>query len=171
MSKKIILEDKLISTGTSPIYKEEYQKIGDIKYHLFNLRGKIEVFKNGELISYGSAKILTFMPKWEIFSANGDKMGEINRKITFFKKEYEYIHNNKIYKIKGDFLSRKFKIYNSKNELVIDVDNTSNIISLRPYNFVINLLTDEISEWEAISLVQGIRALVKIENSNNNHGN
>jgi uncharacterized protein YxjI len=169
-SRHIVLQDKIINTGSSPIFDENYTEIGNVHYKFFSASGKVELTDvNGRVISKGKAKLLTLLPKWILEGENGEKTGQINRNISLFKKTYTYKNKNgETYKIKGNIWDRKFKIYKN-DRLAIDVSTISKVISLRPYTFLIEILDESIDTWEAINIVQGVRVLVKREKESNKH--
>jgi uncharacterized protein YxjI len=168
MSQTIILEDKMIQSGSSPIYTKDYSVIGHIHYYFFSLRNKIEVKDaNSHLIAEGSAKLMTLLPKWEITDSKGNVIGQINRKFTFFQKRYQYHNrNNQIYMIEGNFWDRRFNVMDNRGHVVIKVSTLSSIISLRPHTFLIEIMDDTFDLWEAINIIQGVRSLVKAERNN-----
>lgn len=170
--KTVILQDKMIPTGTSPIYDGNYKEIGHISYSFFSLRGKVEIFKDEQLISKGQAKLMAFMPEWIIFDDQENQKGRIKRKFTFFGKKYEYQNNEgRLYTITGNIWDRKFQVTDSNGLEVIKVTTVSGIISLRPHTFSIEVDENQMDIWEAINMIQGVRVLLKREEKSKDNNN
>lgn len=169
MSRVVVLQDKWIKTGSSPVYNENYEVIANIHYHLISLNGKIEIKDStGNLISQGARKMISLMPKWLIKDSTGNAVGEINRKISFLAKKYEYkSKDGKAFSIKGNISDRKFTVLDNNKNVVINVASVSSIFSLRPHTFLVEIKDDNLDLWECINLVQGVRSLVKAENEAN----
>ncbi|SES90216.1 Uncharacterized protein YxjI [Oceanobacillus limi] len=161
----VILKDKLVKTGSSPVFDESYNEIGSIHYKFLSVKGKVEIKDTSEnLVSKGGAKLVSLLPKWQITSGSGDEIGTIKRKPSLFRKKYSYRNSQgNTYNIKGSITDRTFDVVNDRGVRVIQVFSISSIISLRPHTFAVEINGKEFSTWEAINLVQGIRSLVKRE--------
>jgi uncharacterized protein YxjI len=167
--KTVILEDKFLQTGKSPVYNEKHDVIGFIQYHFFSFRGSIEILNHEEkLVSAGKSKILTFMPQWIIEDEHGMQRGVIKRKFSFFNKVYTYENNNgRRFQITGNFWDRKFSVVDENEKEVLNISTVSSFISLKPYTFSIEFKDELFDTFEAVSIVQGVRSLVKQEQARN----
>ncbi|MEB2275808.1 hypothetical protein LAV82_17500 [Bacillus sp. ILBB4] len=82
----IILQDKFFELGESPIYNESQDVVGNVTYKL-SIANKFEILKEKEIIFTGKSKMFALKPKLIISDHQGNEVGMIQRKFTFFKKE------------------------------------------------------------------------------------
>ncbi|MEM5006601.1 hypothetical protein ABEP42_15550 [Priestia megaterium] len=143
----IILQDKFFELGESPICNESQDVIGNVAYKL------------------SIANKFALMPKLIISDHHGNEVGMIQRKFTFLKKKYLYIRNDgDTYEITGNITDRKFDVLRS-GVPVIQVRTLSSFLSLRPHTFALEFLEPDLDKWEGIAVIQGVRMMVKDENS------
>ena len=161
----IILQDKFIELGESPIYDSEYNNIGTVSYKL-SLANKFKILKDQDCVFEGTSKVLALMPQMSIANRDGIEVGVIKRKFTFFTKKYLYTREDgATYEIVGNIMDRKFKVLRTDGTPVINIYTLSSIISLRPHTFAVEFLESDIDVWEGITVIQGVRMMVKDENS------
>lgn len=166
----VILKDKVIATGTSPIFDENYQRIGKVHYNLFSRSGKIEISRDNEVISIGKSKWFTVVPTWEMEDAHGKEIGTIIKEGSFFRQMFRYVNSSgKAFLIEGDIWGKNFDVTTVDEKLAIKVSTLSNVISLRPHTFAIGIDEEVIPKWEAINVIQGVRALLKKETLQKNN--
>jgi len=160
----IILQDKFFELGESPIYNESQDVIGNVAYKL-SIANKFEILKDEEIVFTGKSKMFALMPKLIISDHHGNEVGMIQRKFTFLKKKYLYIRNDGgTYEITGNITDRKFDVLRS-GVPIIQVRTFSSFLSLRPHTFALEFLEPDLDKWEGIAVVQGVRMMVKDENS------
>jgi len=164
----LMMPDKIVRSGTSPVYDENNDIIANINYHYFSFKRRLEIVdKNNQLLTTGQIKMFTFRPTWLVFDIYNENIGKIKRLFTLFSNNFIYENNKgESYKIVGNFRARNFEIFKNNSELVITVSSTANFISMRPHSYLISIKDDNFDLYEAINLVEGIRSLVELRRSN-----
>ena len=102
------------------------------KLHILN--------RHGEHIATVKQVVLTWLPKFELYE--GDKyIGSINKKLTFFKPQYEIDFNG--WNVTGNFLEWDYNIVNSSGQTVATV-------SKELFNFTDTYTIDTINDSYAL---------------------
>ncbi|ERJ11832.1 LURP-one-related family protein [Haloplasma contractile] len=167
-ARVLMMPDKIIRSGTAPVYDEHEQVIATINYQYFSFRRKLTITSpHDELISKGRIRAFSFRPTWLMYDHMDNQIGEIKQLFTFFSRKYVYTNQQgKEYRIDGNIRGRNFNIYDGEQK-VIDVSSTSNFFTMRPHNYAVTILEENFDSVEAINVVSGIRNLVEVSKSNN----
>lgn len=155
---KIILPDKALKYGTSPIYLLDDKQIGYVKYFFSSDIHKLEIYDDlNHMISSGFATLLKPFPSWIINTPANQEMGKINKNIIDGTFEYRSSSGIK-YETEGS-LNDNFHLINSEDRsIMISARNISSRFSFKPYSFEFTLVKEEFL-WEGISIIQGLRSL------------
>jgi uncharacterized protein YxjI len=169
MSERILMmPDKMIRSGHAPVYDERDEEIATIYYQYFSFNRKLEVRDiHGALVSKGNAKAFSFRPTWVMYNQYGDENGRIKQLFTLFTHNFVYIDaQNREYKIDGNMRGRNFTIQRD-GDVLLKVDSKSPFFTFRPHSYMVTILDENFNQYEAISLVEGIRTLVEMAKSRN----
>ena len=102
------------------------------KLHILN--------RHGEHIATVKQVVLTWLPKFELYA--GDRyIGSINKKLTFFKPQYEIDFNG--WNVTGNFLEWDYNIVNSSGQTVATV-------SKELFNFTDTYTIDTTNDSDAL---------------------
>lgn len=110
---KLLFKQRLFSWLDSyDIYDEYGQTVYTVKGKL-GLGHKLEISdSNGRCVANLNERLLTFLPKFEIY-INGSYIGEIVKKLTFFKPSFSI--DCKGWSVSGDFFEWNYKIMCGNN--------------------------------------------------------
>ena len=112
---KLIFKQKLLSWFDSyDIFDENnniYFKVkGQLSFgHLFKIYDA-----NDEEVGQIKQRLLTFLPKYDLF-VNNEKIGEIKKEISFFKPKFSLNFND--YSVEGNFLEWDYQV--KQNGIII----------------------------------------------------
>lgn len=116
---KLYIKQKVFSFNDSFVVKDEF---GNDKYHvegeIFSMGHKLHVYdRSNNEVAFIKQKLLTFMPRFEIY-ADTFKVGELVKKLTFFKPSY-YIEGSNL-SLEGHVWEHDYKLYDG-NSVIMEV--------------------------------------------------
>lgn len=116
---KLYIKQRIFSFKDSFVVKDEF---GNDKYkvegELFSFGHKLHVYdRNHNEVAYIKERLLTFMPRFEIY-ADTFKVGELVKKLTFFKPRY-YIEGSNL-SLEGQVWEHNYQLYDG-NRVIMEV--------------------------------------------------
>jgi uncharacterized protein YxjI len=169
MSERILLmPDKMLRSGSAPVYNQDNQTIANIHYHYMSMTRKLEITdQNEQIISKGKMKMFSFRPTWIITDQDDQELGVIKQLFSFLSRRFVYTnHKGEEFSIDGNLRGRNFQIYKGDQQVIV-VSSVSEFFTFRPHSYEVKILEEDFSASEAINLVEGIRTLVELSKSRN----
>ncbi len=93
--------------------KEIYQVEGK----MFSISNKLNLLNmDGSQVLNSKKRLLSILPKYELFSNHGDLVAEIQRKFSF-KPNFEVTIGDKLLKVQGSLFAHSFGIFDDDREI------------------------------------------------------
>lgn len=160
--KNLYFSDGFFSSGQKNIYTKDEHIVGtlDLKsaftstIDVLDLKGNILI----------SGKFPLFSNRWIVTNQEGDELGFVRARFSFFAKKYEYTaHNRGIFRIDSETFSQRYEILNENRKQVGRFKKVSAILSHPAYE--LSQVSEDIEIVEMIAVVMGVNAIQKRSHS------
>ena len=156
--KNLYFLDQFFSSGQKDIYTSDEHIVGklDLKsaftstIDVLDLKGNILI----------SGKFPLFSNRWIITNQEGNELGFVRARFSFFAKKYEYTaHERGIFRIDSETFSQRYEILNEKGKKVGQFKKVNSVLSSPGYE--LSQASKEIEIEEMIAVVMGVNAIQK----------
>jgi len=160
--KNLYFTDSFFSSGQKDIYTRDEHIVGklDLKsaftstIDVLDLKGNILI----------SGKFPLFSNRWIVTNQEGDELGFVRARFSFFAKKYEYTaHNRGVFRIDSETFSKRYEILSEKGKQVGRFRKVNSILSSPAYE--LSKISNEIEIGEMIAVVMGVNAIQKRSHS------
>ncbi|MFT4415516.1 hypothetical protein ACLM5H_16800 [Fredinandcohnia humi] len=166
MSKETLyFKDNFFSADMTDIYNDAKEKVGvmDLKsaftstVDVLNSDGKLVV----------SGKFPFFGMSWKVLDNQGNEIGSLKQKFTFFSKKYEYhSYNQGTFYVKSEAFSRHYEILQGETNVIATFDRTDGFFASPAYR--LNNQSDVLSSFELIIVIMGVNSIEQQNQSSTN---
>jgi uncharacterized protein YxjI len=158
----IYFTDNFFSAGRTEIFNESKEKVGELDLKSMFTSGVDVLDSEGKLVVSGKFPLLGF--KWKIYDNQGQEIGSLKEKFTFFSKKYEYhAYDRDIFLVTSEAFSKHFEIFKEET-LVCTFEKISGFFSSPAYQ--LNCITDQMTKEELTAVVMGVNAIQKRRRNN-----
>lgn len=160
--KNLYFSDGFFSSGQKNIYTEDEHIVGklDLKSAFTSTIDVLDL-KGNVLIS---GKFPLFSNRWIVTNQEGDELGFLRARFSFFAKKYEYTaHNRGIFRIDSETFSERYEILHENGKQVGQFKKESVILSNPAYE--LSQVSEDIEIGEMIAVVMGVNAIKKRSHS------
>ena len=160
--KNLYFSDHFFSSGQKDIYTSDENVVGklDLKsaftstIDVLDLKGNILI----------SGKFPLFSNRWIITNQEGNELGFVRARFSFFAKKYEYTaHDRGIFRIDSETFSKSYEILNEKGKQVGQFKKVNSVLSSPAYE--LSQVSKDIEIGEMIAVVMGVNAIQKRSHS------
>ncbi|CAH0345449.1 hypothetical protein [Bacillus sp. CECT 9360] len=156
--ESLYFTDNFFSAGRTEIYNESKEKVGELDLKSVFSSGVDVLDSEGNLVI--SAKFPVLRSKWKVYDNQGQEIGVLKQKFTFFAKKYEYhAYERGSFLVKSEAFSKQYEIYKAEKKLAATFAKISGFFSSPTYQ--LQNYTDELPSEELIAIVMGINAIEK----------
>ncbi|MEK3889594.1 hypothetical protein [Bacillus sp. FSL K6-3431] len=156
MTESIYFSDNFFSSGITTIYNENKESIGNLDLKSAFTSSLAILDLEGNPICEG--KFRTFSNKW-VISENGTEIGELKRKFSFFKKNFEYLsYNNGVISIESEAFSKEYTLHQN-DALTADFRKASGFFASPTFKLVNH--SELFTNAELITVVMGVHMIIK----------
>ena len=109
---RYFIKQKVFSFGDKfTVYDKQEGELFKVEGKMFSIKNKLE-FKDlsGNILFRAERKVLSFLPEYSIYNAEGLHLATVKKKFTFFRHSFQVIEGNNDIQVQGDFLSHNFNI-------------------------------------------------------------
>jgi uncharacterized protein YxjI len=156
VDQMVYLQDNFFSAGKTEIFNESKVKVGELDLKSMFSEGVEILDLDGNVITCGKFPFMGL--KWRIYDSQGEEIGALKQKLSFFSKNYEYDAQGRGYfYIKSEAFSKQYDIFQDETNIVATFEKISGFFSspaFRLTNHSIQLSTEEI-----IAVVMGVNAI------------
>ena len=155
---KLYFRDNFFSSGVTDILNEQEEKVGhlDLKSAFSS---KIDIAgEDGQLLYHG--RFPFFSGKWHITDGNGERVGILRSRFSFFKKKYSYDTAGRgSYEIVSPAFSREYDIFDHTGTRVARFEKVNGWFSSGA--FLLDNQSDQLDAFELVAVVMGMHAMQK----------
>jgi hypothetical protein len=156
----LILPDKIVPVGTSPVALPDGMVIASIRWHAFTTRARFEVLDPAERseLARGQAEGLA-RRRYALYGPSGDPL--LGLKLSWLGtsgRSRVTLPDGAELKAKGSLVFRRFTVDAPDGSLVARIIPTKGWWSVRPDSYALELTRPVLSPVQAIGLVQFLRA-------------
>ncbi|HYK74023.1 MAG TPA: hypothetical protein VEV44_13010 [Pseudoneobacillus sp.] len=163
MDSIVYFQDNFFSAGRTDIFNESKVKVGELDLKSMFSAGVEVVDLDGSVISSG--KFPFFGVKWKIYDSQGQELGALKQKLSFFSKKYEYHAEGRGYfYIKSEAFSKQYDVYQDETTIVAKFEKISGFFSSPAFQLTNH--SDQLSTEELIAVVMGVNAIQRRNSSN-----
>ena len=158
MSKSTLyFSDNFFSAGLTQIYDENQQTVGQLDLKsVFSSSVQI-LDAEGAILTQGKFRI--FSSRWAVYDGSKE-IGELRRRMTFFKKRFEYdAYGRQRAIIESEAFSREYRISGENGECMAEFKRTSGLFQSASFQLI--RYSGKLSDSELIAVVMGIHMIRK----------
>ncbi|MBU9710663.1 hypothetical protein [Evansella tamaricis] len=163
----IYFRDNFFSSGITEIFNGDKERIGSLDLKSAFTSSVDVLDQNGNITVKGHFPVFSF--RWNISDGDGNALGSLKQRMSFFSKKYEYDAGERgIYSIKSEAFSKEYQILNSDEDVIAEFRRLSGFFESPVYqltNQSENLFNDEV-----VALVMGVNMINKRNQSSANTG-
>jgi hypothetical protein len=155
-NRTVYFSDRFFSTGLTDIRDERNVKIGELDLQSMFSSG-IHVLDEKGRITY-SGKFRFFSNAWLVLNRDGDEIGVLKAKLSFFKKHYAYTGRHGELRIEAPAFSKEYTVTSASGDTVAEFAKTDGMFSSGAF-----ALTNRspVPMEELILVVMGVHAIQK----------
>ncbi|KGE20296.1 hypothetical protein [Paenibacillus wynnii] len=154
----LYFRDKFFSTGITEILNDKEETIGHVDLKRA-FSASIDVYgQNGDLLYKG--KFPFFSGKWEVADADGDLLGVLRSRLSFFTKKFTYETQGRgEYEITSPAFSKEYAIADESGMLVAQFEQINNWFSSGAFH--LNNKSELLDTYELVAVIMGMHAIQK----------
>jgi hypothetical protein len=162
MNGVLYFMDNFFSSGRTDIYNTEKERVGELDLKSAFSAG-VEVLNNdGGVLASG--KFPFWGNRWIVFGKDGDEIGELKQKWSFFSKKFQYqSFGSRTFFIESEAFSKEYTILDSQGAVVCHFERVSGFFASPAYRM--ENMSSDLSNEELIAVIMGINAIQKRNNS------
>lgn len=162
----IYFKDNFFSAGVTEIFNGDKQRIGSLNLKSAFTSSVDVLDKGGTVVVQGHFPF--FSRRWVIGDKDGNELGNLRQRITFFSKKYEYEAVGRgVYKIESEVFSKEYDVFNGDGELIAEFRRISGFFESPVYQLTNN--SEKLSNEEVIAMVMGVNMINKRNRNNAAH--
>ncbi|WP_442598644.1 LURP-one-related family protein [Neobacillus sp. D3-1R] len=163
MDSIVYFQDNFFSAGTTEIFNESKNKVGELDLKSM-FSASVEVLDNeGNVIASGKFPFMGM--KWRVYDGQGQEIGALKQKLSFFSKRYEYQAEGRgYYYIESEAFSKQYDVYQDETTIVATFHKISGFFSSPAFQLTNH--SDQLSTEELIAVVMGVNAIQRRNSSN-----
>ena len=159
----LYFRDNFFNAGVTEILNEHEDHVGhlDLKSAFGS---SISVYGPKAQLIYNGRFPFLFSNKWEVTGEDGELVGVLRRRITFFIKKFTYeTHKGDIYDIISPAFSREYEISNESGALIAYFQQISGWFSPGAFHLVNQ--SETLDSYELVAVILGMHAIQKRQRS------
>ncbi|MGD6833708.1 hypothetical protein ACQCT5_16170 [Sutcliffiella halmapala] len=163
--KTVYFSDNFFSSGETDIYTENKKVVG-----VLDLRSafssKVDVkTPDGEIVVSGAFAF--FSNRWVVSNHREAEIGQLRKKMAFFKSVYEYHTNDRgVFRLENPAFSKEFTLYHPNENLAAHFKRINGFFESSAFELT-NLCSD-LSTEELVAVVMGMNEIKKREATQSN---
>lgn len=163
MDKMVYFTDNFFSAGRTEIFNESKVKVGELDLKSMFSAGVEILDLEDRVITSGKFPFMGM--KWRIYESQGQEIGALKQKISFFSKKYEYHAEGRgIFYIKSEAFSKQYDIYQDETNIVATFEKISGFFSSPAFRLTND--STQLTTEELIAVVMGVNAIQRRNSSN-----
>jgi uncharacterized protein YxjI len=163
VDKIVYFQDNFFSAGKTEILNGSKEKVGELNLKSMFSSGVEILNVDGSLTISGKFPFIS--TKWKISDSEGQEIGALKQKLSFFSKKYEYEALERgFFFIKSEAFSKQYDIFKDETTIVAKFEKVSGFFSSPAFQLTNH--SDELSTEELIAVVMGVNAIQQRNNSN-----
>ncbi|MGM0846240.1 MAG: hypothetical protein ACQEUT_14785 [Bacillota bacterium] len=162
MSSALYFSDNFFSSGRTEIYNSNKERVGELdlksafsaSMDILNIDGHV----------MASGKFPFFGNRWIVSGKDGEELGELKQKWSFFSKRFQYHSSGKgTFSIESDAFSKDYTVLAEDGTVVCTFERVSGFFSSPA--FKLENFSSILSNQELVAVVMGVNAIQKRNNS------
>jgi uncharacterized protein YxjI len=163
VDKIVYFTDNFFSAGRTEIFNESKVKVGELDLKSMFSAGVEILDLEGRVITSGKFPFMGV--KWRIYDSQGEEIGALKQKLSFFSKSYEYDAQGRGYfYIKSEAFSKQYDIFQDGTNIVATFEKISGFFSSPAFQLTNH--STQLSTEELIAVVMGVNAIQRRNSSN-----
>ncbi|WP_020618917.1 hypothetical protein [Paenibacillus daejeonensis] len=159
---ELYFNDRFFSSGQTDIMNAEEARIGSVDLESM-MTSSLSVYGADDALRY-SGKFRFFSNKWEVSDSNGNIVGVLRIRFSFFTKKFEYETDTRgVYSIESPGFSRAYTIHDHSGATVASFDQINNW--LQAGAFCLRNQSPLLDDYELIAVVLGVHNIRKRSNA------
>ncbi|WP_409252973.1 hypothetical protein V1502_03315 [Bacillus sp. SCS-153A] len=162
MSSELYFSDNFFSSGRTDIFNSEKERVGELDLKSA-FSASVDVLDNeGQILASG--KFPFFGNRWIVSGKNGEELGELRQKWSFFAKKFQYHSVGKgTYTIESEAFSKEYTILDQQGAVSCSFEKVSGFFSSPAYK--LENKSANLSNQELVAVVMGVNAIQKRNNA------
>jgi uncharacterized protein YxjI len=162
MGNVLYFADNFFSSGRTEIYNAENERVGELDLKSAFSAGVDLLDNDGQMMASG--RFSPFRNRWTVSGENGEDIGQLRQKWTFFTKRFEYQSFGKgTFSIESEAFSKEYTILDDQGTVICSVEKVSGFFSSSAYK--LENFSASLSNQELVTAVMGVNAIQKRNNS------
>jgi hypothetical protein len=152
----LYFRNNFFNAGVTEIMNDQGERVGHLDLKS-TFGSAIDVYgPNSEMLCSGGFPF--FSGKWRVTGANGEQLGIVRSRMTFFKKKYTYETDGRgSYDIQSPAFSKEYEVNNESGDIVARFEQINGWLS--PGAFQLNNNCESLDTYELVAVVMGMRAI------------
>lgn len=162
---KLYMKQRVFSfTQDFDIYDENQQSVYNVRGEFLTFGRRLHVYdsRSNKEVAFIRQKLLTLMPKFEVF-AYDSQIALIEKRFTFFKPKYEIKELG--WSVKGDVFAHDYTLYDKNNRMIARIHKKFFSWS---DTFEIAIVDSKVDPVYVVAIVLTIDAVMDAAQSRNN---
>ena len=162
MSSVLYFADNFFSSGRTDIYNAEKERVGELDLKSAFSASLDVLNEKGQIIASG--KFPFFGNRWMVSGKDGEELGELKQKWSFFSKKFQY-HSigNGTFSIESEAFSKEYTILDNQGAVICSFEKVSGFFSSSAYK--LENKSSNLSNQELVAVVMGVNAIQKRNNA------
>jgi uncharacterized protein YxjI len=163
LDKVVYFQDNFFSAGRTEIFNGSKEKVGELDLKSMFTSGVEVLDLNDRVIISGKFPFMRM--KWGIYDGNGEEIGTLKQKISFFSKKFEYNASGRgSFQIKSEAFSKQYDIFKDDTTIAAKFEKICGFFSSPA--FQLTNYSEQLSTEELIAVVMGVNAIHRNNSSN-----
>ncbi|MGD6801241.1 hypothetical protein [Rossellomorea aquimaris] len=162
MSSTLYFSDNFFSSGRTDIYNSHKEKVGELDLKSA-FSASMDILNNeGRVMASGK---FPFMGnRWIVSGKEGEEMGELKQKWSFFSKRFQYHSFGKgTFSIESEAFSKDYTVLDEKGAVICSFERVSGFFSSPA--FKLENYSSALGNQELVAVVMGVNAIQKRNNA------
>ena len=157
---ELYFRDHFFNAGLTEIVDASGNELGHIDLKSA-FGSSLDIYGPSSKLIY-SGKFPMFSNKWNVLDPQGETIGIVRSRMSFFEKKFEYQARSNLFTIVSPAFSRDFMIEDERGETVATFEKISGFFSSGAYR--LQNISSNMDSYELIAVIMGVHSIRKRQN-------
>lgn len=158
----LYFSDNFFSSGRTDIYNSDKERVGELDLKSA-FSASMDILNNeGRIMASGKFPFLG--NRWIVSGKEGEEMGELRQKWSFFRKRFQYHSFGKgTFSIESEAFSKDYTVLDEQGAVICSFERVSGFFSSPAYK--LENYSSTLGNQELVAVVMGVNAIQKRNNA------